>query len=188
MRLSLLAATLALAASLTAAAADGGTATPNGQAARVFAEAYVQVEQNFSSFVQFPTVLGTARIKVQAYDYDPSHPLSSSQQQSDQARLSCTPVTGTDPCAGFPQDETIYFVDRDGQTPSDAIISTPGPAFAVTFLTLHDGGAPGNGATGETTILGTPVTNDWISWGNLAGLPNVSWSAYLLGGNVTIDS
>jgi hypothetical protein len=188
MRLSLLAATLALAASLTAAAADGGTATSNGQAARVFAETYVQVEQNFSSFVQFPTVLGTARIKIQAYDYDPSHPLTSFQQQSDQALLSCTPVSGTDPCAGFPQHETIYFVDRAEQTPSSAGISTPGPAFAETFVTLHDGGAPGNGATGQKTILGTPITNDWISWGNLGVLPNVSWSAYLLGGNVTIDS
>ena len=69
----------------------------------------MQVEQDANIHTRFPQVLGIAHIQVHAYDFDPSHPVSSFQQQSDQVSVSCTSLStlgGDDPCAEFPQGQT----------------------------------------------------------------------------------
>ena len=158
----------------------GATATPKGHVGRAFADAYVQVEADFGVS---PQVLGIAHIQVHAYDFDPSHPASAFDQQSDEVGLSCTPVTGTNPCVAFPQGQTLNFVDHI--TPDSASISMSAPNSTVTFLTLVDDGVPGNAATGQSTATGTAITNDWIRW----ALPGsgISWTGYLLAGQVTVN-
>ena len=72
--------------------------------------------------------------------------------------FSCTVVTGTNPCVAFPQGN-VKFVDQTA--PDSVSISADG---GFTFLTLEDDGTPGNGASGASTTIGTPITNDWIRW------------------------
>ena len=187
MRKIFLAGVVSVAAS--AIMASGVTAgTSKGGVGRAFADAYVQVEQDANIHTRFPQVLGIAHIQVHAYDFDPSHPVSSFQQQSDQVSVSCTSLStlgGDDPCAEFPQGQMAVFVDHtDGTTFVSISMSDPA-TLRSTFLTLQDGGTPGNGPTGATTSLGTAITNDWIRWAFPGS--GISWTGYLLSGNVTIN-
>jgi len=178
MRLLGLASVAAVAAGIVVT--SGATAaTSKGNVGRAFADAYVQVEENFTIHTPFPQVLGIAHIQVHAYDFDPSHPQSSFDQQVDDVSFSCTPLSGTDPCAAFPQGN-VNFVDQ--VAPDSVAISADG---GFTFLSLIDGGNPGNGASGGTTTLGTPITNDRITWAQPGS--GRSWTGYLLSGNVTIN-
>ncbi len=158
--------------------AGAAAGTPKGNVGRAFVDAYVQVEEGFSVSTPNPRVLGTAFIQVRAYDFDPAHPQSSFDQQSDQASFSCTPVSGIDPCVAFPQGN-VKFVDQ--VAPDDVAISADG---GFTFLSLGDGGTPGNGSS-ASTALGTPITNDWLVWAQPG--TGESWRAYVLAGNVTIN-
>ena len=177
MRLIGLASIVVLAAGITVVA--GATAgTPKGNVGRAFADAYVQVEQGFSISTPHPQVLGIAHIQVRAYDFDPTHPESSFQQQADQVSFSCTSVSGTDPCASFPQGN-VKFVD---QVAPDAVSISADGGF--TFLSLDDGGTPGNGSS-ASTALGTPITNDWVRWAQPGS--GESWTGYLLAGTVNIN-
>src|SRR5919198_36471 len=105
---------IAVAVAVTASVIMGAGAaagTPKGNVGRAFVDAYVQVEEGFSISTPHPQVLGTAHIQVRAYDFDPTHPQSSFDQQSDEASFSCAPVSGTDPCRAFPQG-SVKFVDQ----------------------------------------------------------------------------
>jgi hypothetical protein len=170
---------IAVAAMASVTVAAGSTAaTPKGNVGRAFADAYVQVEENFSIHTPNPQVLGIAHIQVRAYDFDPAHPQSSFEQQSDEASFSCIPVSGTDPCVAFPQGN-VKFVDQ--VAPDDVAISADG---GFTFLSLNDGGTPGNGSS-ASTALGTPITNDSVVWAQPGS--GESWRGYVLAGNVTIN-
>jgi hypothetical protein len=178
MRQIVLASVAVIVLSVTIAA--GATAgTPKGNVGRAFVDAYVQVEEGFNIHTPSPQVLGTAHIQVHAYDFDPTHPESSFQQQADEVWFSCTPVSGPDPCRAFPQGN-VKFVDQ--VAPDFVAISADG---GFTFLGLEDGGAPGNAAAGGSTAIGTPITSDWISWAQPGS--GRSWAAYLISGNVTIS-
>jgi hypothetical protein len=178
MRQIVLASVAVIAVSVTIAA-GAPAATPKGNVGRAFVDAYVQVEEDSNIHTPFPQILGTAHIQVHAYDVDPAHPQSSFEQQSDEVWFSCTPLSGPDPCRAFPQGN-VKFVD---QYASDAVAISADGGF--TFLTLKDGGTPGNGSAGGTTTLGTPITNDRIGWAQPGS--GRSWSGYLLSGNVTIN-
>jgi hypothetical protein len=177
MRLFGLATIVAVVGITVAAGATAGTS--KGNVGRAFVDAYVQVEEGFSISTPHPQVLGTAHIQVRAYDFDPTHPQSSFDQQSDEASFSCTPVSGTDPCRAFPQGN-VKFVDETA--PDSVSISADG---GFTFLSLEDGGTPGNGAAGGSSAAGTSVTNDWVRWAQPGS--GSSWAAYLIAGNVTIN-
>lgn len=67
-------ASIAAVIAATGVVAGATAGTPKGNVGRTFVDAYVQVEQGFSVSTPNPQVLGTARIHVRAYDFEPTHP------------------------------------------------------------------------------------------------------------------
>jgi hypothetical protein len=170
---------VALAACATAVVGSSSAAT-KVHAGHAFADATVQVEENFSIHTPNPQILGVAHIQIHAFDVDPTHPQSSFQQQDDQVSFSCTAVSGDNPCVAFPQGN-VKFADQVAD--NDVAISADG---GFTFLSLVDGGTPGNAAVGTgTTPAGGTATKDSITWAQPGS--GRSWTGYLLAGNVNIN-
>jgi hypothetical protein len=154
---------------------------------RVTADVWVDVVQLVD--LGNPTLkdLGVAHVQVSARDVDPASPLSTSGQTADQGSVTCSPALSA-ACSVLPRSETpILWVDFNSSSdPGTVTISVPTApsSTAVDFLTLHDGGSPGNRLTNELGSSGAPLTSDWLRWGDWRGRP--SFEARVLVGKVKI--
>jgi hypothetical protein len=177
-----------LAATTFPATGRTSSAASRGGADRVLADVEVQVVQLVDLGNPSPRQLGVAHVQVHAYDIDPKAPLSIFGQTADQGWVTCAPALSA-ACSVLPNARTpIRWADfSSSNDPATVTISLPtgNSAVAGDFLVLHDGGTPGNKATGELTSTGVAQTTDWLRFGDWRGRP--SFEAQVLSGNVTIN-
>jgi hypothetical protein len=164
------------------AVASTAAGSGNGQLNRVNAELTVQVELNGDSFTPAQS-LGLARIQVRATDIDPSAPASEFGQTQDQGTVSCHNISGDNPCGILPSsDASIAWIDfsADPSSPQLAIANGDGGYL----MTLHDGGRPGKGQTGEVSPAGIAQTSSWVTFTTDRGRP--SYTAWVVSGALNV--
>ena len=151
-----------------------GVAAPK-KVGHVTADVYVQV-------VRHPTLVdpwarfGVAHITVRADDFDSSPPPGMEPQPDDRVSVSCEPAAS--PQCVYVAQTNFSWVQLTGD----------GEAFIASdrlLMRLHDGGSPGNRATGVTSGSGDVVTTDFLTLEDWFGF--ATFDAWVISGKLRIQ-